>query len=458
MEERILKFIAALRAGGARVSLAESADAFNAVNRLGIQDRDTFRLSLRSTLVKDSQHLPTFDELFPLFFNTTNTAPLFNLATDLNSQEAQEIAETLQHLSKYFQEMLEKLIQGEPLSQDELDHAAQFVGMRHANDLRYQEWMARRMEQAMQFTEIRESIQHLLAVMAQLQSDPRRAPQLQQALAENLSSWQDQIRQYVGHQIAENITETPTGETPDRLMDRPFTALSEKDMQVLRQQVKRLAAALRSRAALRQKRAKNGNLDPKATIRANLKHFGVPIEIIRRHRHLKPKLVVFCDVSTSMRYCSELMLSLIYALKDNIRKTHAFAFIDHLEYINPDFSGSRAEDAVRSVLARIPPGYYSTNLGSSLDDFSRDYLDTLDGKTSFIMVGDARNNYNPPRLEIFKQLAGRSYRTLWINPEPQSQWGTGDSDMPRYAPYCDDILHAATLNQLAAAVDRLLTG
>ena len=39
MEERVIQFIAALRAGGVRISLAESADAFTAVDRLGVQER-----------------------------------------------------------------------------------------------------------------------------------------------------------------------------------------------------------------------------------------------------------------------------------------------------------------------------------------------------------------------------------------------------------------------------------
>ena len=63
MEERIVRFIAALRAAGVRVSLAESQDAWRAVERLGVRDRDAFRLSLRSTLVKDADSLPTFEEL-----------------------------------------------------------------------------------------------------------------------------------------------------------------------------------------------------------------------------------------------------------------------------------------------------------------------------------------------------------------------------------------------------------
>ncbi len=68
MEERIVKFIAALRAAGVRISLAESADAFQAVGHLGIKDRELFRLSLQTTLVKDANNLPIFEELFPIFF------------------------------------------------------------------------------------------------------------------------------------------------------------------------------------------------------------------------------------------------------------------------------------------------------------------------------------------------------------------------------------------------------
>ncbi len=75
MEDRIVRFIAALRAGGVRVSLAESADAFRAVDHLGIQEREAFRLSLRATLVKDANSLPVFEELFPLFFDTADQRP-----------------------------------------------------------------------------------------------------------------------------------------------------------------------------------------------------------------------------------------------------------------------------------------------------------------------------------------------------------------------------------------------
>ncbi len=71
-------------------------------------------------------------------------------------------------------------------------------------------------------------------------------------------------------------------------------------------------------------------------------------------------------------------------------------------------------------------------------------------------MGDGRNNYNDPKLDVFRTLARRSNRTIWLNPEPPILWGSGDSDMLKYAPFCSNILQVSTLAELAAAVDRLL--
>jgi uncharacterized protein with von Willebrand factor type A (vWA) domain len=381
---------------------------------------------------------------------------MINLAEDLSPEEATMIAAAIKNLNDSIRQMIERLIQGDPLSQDELDRFAQRIGLQHANNIRYQEWMARRMEQAMKFDEVREAIKELMNTLSEILKDSSRLDQIKDLIEENYQGFRKQIRQFVGKKIAEGLSEIPREEPIEKLMNRPFNTLSERDMQVLREEVRRLAVVLRSRVALRQKRAKNGRLDPKATIRANLKHQGIPFDIKYHNRRLKPKLVVFCDLSTSMRYCSELMLSLVYELKDQITKTHAFAFIDHLKYINPEFSGSQANEAVRRVLQSMPPGYYSTDLGYSLTNFTRVYMDTIDSKTTFIIVGDARNNYNNPELAIFKTISQRSHRTIWINPETRNQWGSGDSDMWKYLPYCDDILRASTLKELTSAVDQLL--
>ncbi len=457
MESRILQLIAALRSSGVRVSLAESTEAFSAVDLMGIQNRETFRLSLRATLIKDAKDIPTFDKLFPLFFGS-GQPPLMggNPMDDLTPEEAQMLADALRQFAQELRERMERLMNGEQLSKSELEALAQFVGLNQVDDLSYQNWMAQRMMRALAFPEVREALKDLMEQLAQMGMSRERLDQMRELIQQNMQGMQDQLNQFAGERIAENLSERPRPDNIDGLMNRPFNALSDADKKLLQHEVQRLAAALRTRIALRQKHAKSGQLDPKATIRANLKYQGVPMEIRHRDRVRKPRIVIICDISTSMRFCSELMLSFLYALQGQVRKTHAFAFIDHLESISEDFNGSNADEAIASVLWRMPSGHYNTDLGLSLQNFNDDFMDTLNGQTTLLVVGDGRNNYNDPRVDLFSVLSRRAVRTIWLNPEPATMWH-GDSDMPKYAPLCSHVLKVGNLRELVAAVDQLLT-
>jgi uncharacterized protein with von Willebrand factor type A (vWA) domain len=456
MESRILQLIAALRASGARVSLAESAEAFSAVDLMGVQDRESFRLSLRATLVKDQRDLPVFDKLFPLFFGSGQPPPMGgNPSDDLTPEELRQLAEALRQLADSLRQRVERLMNGESLSKSELEQLGRLAGLDQVDDLRHQNWMTQRMLRALAHPEVRAALQELMEQLAEMGMDRERIDQIRQRIQDNLQAMAEQIEQFAGQRIAENLSRRPPDEDLDSLMNRPFHALSEDEQKRLQREVKRLAAALRTRIALRQKRARTGQLDSKATIRANLKYRGVPMEIRHRNRVRKPKLVVICDVSTSMRFCSELMLSFLHELQGQVRKTHAFAFIDHLESISEDFSGADADQAIAAVLWRMPSGHYNTDLGWSLSDFNNDFMDTLNGGATLIMVGDGRNNYNDPRLDLFAVMARRATRTIWLNPEPPALWH-GDSDMPKYAPLCSNVLKVSNLSELTAAVDALL--
>lgn len=457
MESRILQLISALRASGVRISLAESAEAFSAVDLMGIQDREQFRLSLRATLIKDARDLPIFEKLFPLFFGS-GQPPLMggNPSNDLSPEEAQMLADALRQFAETLRERMERLMNGQPLSREELEQLAQMVGLNNTDDLRYQNWMAQRMMRALAFPEVREALRELMEQLAQMGMSRERVEQLHEMIRQNMQGLEQQINQFAGERIAENLSQQPPGESAENILNRPFRALSDADKKAIQREVRRLAAILRTRIALRQKRAKTGQLDAKATLRANLKHHGVPMEIRHRDRARKPRIVVICDISTSMRFCSELMLTFLYALQGQVHKTYAFAFIDHLEYISGDFNSTNADEAIASVLWRMPSGSYNTDLGWSLQNFNDDFLDTLNGQTTLLVVGDGRNNYNDPRLDLFSMMSRRAARTIWLNPEPPALWN-GDSDMPKYAPLCDSIFRVSNLRELAEAIDHLMT-
>src|SRR5690606_39163438 len=102
--------------------------------------------------------------------------------------------------------------------------------------------------------------------------------ELEQMLRENLQGLSDQISQFVGATLAEQMAQKEPEKKPD-LLDIPFHRLRQHDIDNIRDEIRRLAAKLRSRASLRQRKKRTGQFDPRKTIRQNMKYGGVPVEM-----------------------------------------------------------------------------------------------------------------------------------------------------------------------------------
>jgi len=251
MEQRLIDFITGLRAGGVRISLAESADAWRAIELLGVQDREHFRQALAATLVKDPADLPVFERLFPVYFGGDGP-PSQDLTQEMGGDEQDMLRQALQNLRDRLSDMLERLLRGDRLRPDELRQAGEQAGLENASHPYQQRWFTRRMLQEMGFDKLIQDIERLLAELAQQGMDPVEAQLLAQGISENLEAWREQIANYVGAQIARNqANQQEPRPNMDDLMERPFRSLSEAEAEALRQQVRRLAAHLRARAALR---------------------------------------------------------------------------------------------------------------------------------------------------------------------------------------------------------------
>ena len=132
MEERIARFVAALRASNVRVSVAESQDAWQAIEHLGVTDREAFRLSLRATLIKDADKLAVFEELFPQYFGTF-APPLLDPQAELTPEQQQMLQEMLeqlmQELAQDLQKLLDWLLNGQNPTQEDLQEMAEQAGL-----------------------------------------------------------------------------------------------------------------------------------------------------------------------------------------------------------------------------------------------------------------------------------------------------------------------------------------
>src|SRR5260221_3578798 len=457
MDKRIVEFIRTLRAAGVRISVAESADAMDAIDEIGLFERDAFRSALKTTLVKEKNDGPTFEHFFPFFFDS-GAPPMFDMEQELTPEQQQMLQQALQSLMGdmgALQQLLEQMMRGQGLSQEQLDQLGEMSGLGNADGPFQDGYYQRQMQRALGMQQLQELLEQLQQQLEEMGMSDEAVEEIMAMLEANREALSEQIQKFVGSSIARNLAEQPKPE-PQDLMNTPFQYLSSEDADALRDELKRLAAKLRSRSALRQKRAADGKPDPKATIRSNMRYGGVPLEIQYRNKHLKPRLVLICDISTSMRYCSEFMLTLLYELQDQVSKTRSFIFIDDIHEISDFFRAKRPDSAVQEGLDTNRPGSYNTNLGNSLQTFFNDTLDAVDSRTTVIVLGDGRNNFNDPRLDLAYDLRRRSRRLLWFNPEPSAQWGTGDSDMHNYAPVSSGVFQVRNLAQLVDAIDRIM--
>jgi uncharacterized protein with von Willebrand factor type A (vWA) domain len=458
MDKRTIEFIRCLRAAGVRISLAESQDAMMAVDTLGVSEREGFRDALRVTLIKDNPDNTAFDHFFPLFFDK-NTPPMTDMGEELSPDQMEALREALQALMgdrEALQELMRQLMEGRPFSQEELDQMGQQTGLPMADSMYQENWFNRRMQRLANLDQLRDLLDQLMEMLREMGMSDQARQEIRDLMEANAEALAEQLSKYTGSSIAERMSEQEPEARQD-VQDLDFQYMTAEQAEQVRDEIRRLAARLRSRAALRQKRANDGQIDPKKTIRHNLRYGGVPMELQHRTHHVKPKVAVICDLSGSMRYMSEFSLTLTYMLHDVVAKTRSFVFIDNMVEVTQHFNAERPEAAVQKVLRENPRGYYSTDLGRSLATFKKDFMDAVDSKTTVLFVGDGRNNYNNPRLDIAEDLSRMGRRVIWFCPEATYQWGTGDSDMHLYAQKAKGVYLVRNLRELGQAVDDILS-
>ena len=154
------------------------------------------------------------------------------------------------------------------------------------------------------------------------------------------------------------------------------------------------------------------------------------------------------------RRVSDFFLLLIHSLHEVVDDVRSFAFSGHLIEVSEMLDTQSAEEGMREIMSKV--GFGSSDYGGSFADFEKNWISTVTPKTTVIVLGDARTNSLDPRADILRRISERSKRLVWLNPEGRMAWGTGDSEMPRYAAFCSTVRRCATAKQLERAVSDIV--
>ena len=184
-------------------------------------------------------------------------------------------------------------------------------------------------------------------------------------------------------------------------------------------------------------------------------HDAIPFETVWKQKRIeRPKVAVIVDVSRSVATAAQFLLMFLYNLNEVLSDLRSFAFSSYLVAVDDILDSNDLEEAIPKVLDRI--GFMSTDYGRAFDDLKSKFANTIDRRTTVIILGDARSNYGDPRADIMRWINQRARQVVWLNPEPETFWGTGDSEMRRYRPYCHVARTCRTIKDLGRVVDDIL--
>jgi uncharacterized protein with von Willebrand factor type A (vWA) domain len=461
VDQRILEFIGDLRRAELRISPSEAVDALAASAEVGLGDRETFKAALASTLVKESRDLATFDRLFDLYF-----LDLEALGAGLKKAlgpEDPRVRELLDQLMAQdgleLDDLTQLMLRGEGADMEmAIRQGGEGTGLERLMYFLQIGYFSRRIYDKFDWDAIERDLARIMQMLEARGLDPGQLARIRNYLELRLEAFRRMIRQHVERELERRAYREGEKLTREALTDKPLFALSPDEVAQMKAIVARLARKIKDALALRQRQEEKGRLDSRRTIRASLQYGGVPMEIRFRRRHReKPKLITMCDVSDSVRNASRFMLQLVWSLQECFSRVRSYVFVSEIAEVTQAFSTYPVDRAIEWALKSSPVDYHCrSDFGYAFSRFVRTELDSLDRRTTVLILGDARNNYNDPQAWAMRQIRERVKGIIWLNPEGQWGWGVGDSVMPLYAPSCDVVKECRTVGQLVEVVDQLV--
>ncbi len=467
MEDRLIEFASVLRRNGIRVSLSENMDTFRALELVGIADPVLFRHTLRTTLVKRAGDVKPFEELFDYFFLGIGQAldAIDRRIMDelgLSPEQFQEMLEQVQRLLKEMEGDLSALTRAllnnnrAELERQLREAMQQEMEQGTADNFRLTPYT--RMTARLQLDRVQSEIERFKGMLQMLGENGEDLQNVLRYLDERMRDLNRLLREIIQQEQRQKGIEPRDFSQRSALADKSFAFYTEDDIRRMNDAVARLAQRLKNRLSVRRKKAARGRFNVKNTLRKNLQYGGVPFHIqLDRRKKTKPQVMVLCDISDSVLNASRFMLQFVYSVQDLYSKVRSFVFVAEIGEVTKLFEEHDIQTAVEAALKGDVIDVFShSNFGRAFEQFYKNFFSAVNAKTTVLIIGDGRNNYNRPSDWVLREIRQKAKQLIWLNPESRMTWGIGDSEMPRYAPHCHVAEECRSINQLYKIVDLIV--
>jgi uncharacterized protein with von Willebrand factor type A (vWA) domain len=418
MERIIARFVAALRESGIRVSPGESLDAVQALALAGMEGRRSSRQLLRLTLVKNVNDMPIFDEVFNRFFNRFQSVDPEIGISDLMDAAIISMEGEFNYLNQQ---------QGD-------DHDEPGPLLKLDSDINPED-----LQELKSLSEIDPDDSDGNEIVVQMKGyrgKMKKAPR--------------PTRRYTQNPLTIELNKSSS-------TDRGIT-FSPEEQAAMQDVVSRMMLRLRKDMRRMKNNQNRGKLHVIKTIQKNYRHDMIPFVVaLRRKRREKPRLVVLCDVSFSVSHASRFMLLLLHTLQNQLLDVRSFIFNREVAEITEMLANMPVNDLMETIdTGDIVDLDVNSSFGQVFLSFKKKYLENLRGRPAFIILGDARNNYDEANDWVLDEIREKARYMLWLTPEERDTWSRGDCLMETYGSYCDRVEVVKTVEDLSLVVEDLL--
>lgn len=490
MEGALHRFVRLLRLHGIRVSVAEALDGMHAAAQPGVlDDREVLRNALSVSMVKDRRDLAAFDRVFDAFFGLRRVLPddepehghahddltdegdltTFTLSdepgdapqqghshgkpADLHDFFRREDMATSYNLHQEANRLdLASMTDEIVLSSDPKDSPGDAARVQLSTSRLHNPGapgdLARHPGTQL---DVELTVAEEMALLGWLGENlpeeadlpdaapPERLAALRAALAPFLAGLPERLKRHLEKLMAQQV------QVESRQIEAAQAeVVDETERHDLEDALRRLLHTLHGAPRARRRVAARGVVDGRRTMRSNMRYDGVPFRPVTVSKvEDRPRLLVLCDVSLSVRATARFTLHVVHSLQSIATRVRSFAFVKELVEITDLFAEHRIDDALSLVMSGLPAGVLDvdadSDYGHAFEVFLDQFGSAVTRRTTLVVLGDGRGNGHDPRVPVFEELSRRARSTLWLTPEPSYSWGLGRCDLPAYAPSCDRV-------------------
>ncbi len=245
----------------------------------------------------------------------------------------------------------------------------------------------------------------------------------------------------------------PTYSPNEQLNEKDFSEMGIEESRAVTQAILLIASKIATQVSRRKKRARRGTeIDPRGTMRRNIKYGGELVELVARKRRIKKtRVVLLCDVSGSMDCYSRFLIQFMYGLQNELWGVETFVFSTTLSRITHLIRTKNIGNALEKISKSVLGWSGGTNIGRSLEIFNRDFaVSMVTHRTVVVVISDGWDRGDVGVLERQMQaLKRRCGKIIWLNPLLASEnYEPLCKGMQAALPYLDLFLSAHNANSL----------